>query len=157
MDLTRVDPKLLDSLIAQARAHPRRRMNHNLHRMEDPIHRLLNAMEPDSYVAPHRHLAAPRAETLACIRGRGAIVLFGDDGTMTESFLLSPNGPELIVEVPAGRWHSLVAIESGTVFFEVKAGPYAPPAAADVANFAPASGSPQAAGYVELMRRFATR
>jgi len=157
MDLTHVDPLLLDSLITQARSSPRRRMNHNLHKMEDPIHRLLNAMEPDSYVAPHRHLAAPRTETLACIRGRGAVVLFGDDGAMGESFLLSPGGPELIVEIPAGRWHSLVAIESGTVFFEVKAGPYAPPAATDVANFAPAAGSPQAAGYVELMRRFATK
>jgi len=157
MDPTHVDPRLLDALIAEARANPRRRMNHNLHAMEDPIHRLLNAMEPDSYVAPHRHLAAPRTETLACIRGRGAIVLFGDDGATAESFLLSPSGPELIVEVPAGRWHSLVAIESGTVFFEVKAGPYAPPVPADVANFAPAAGSPQAAGYVELMRRFATR
>lgn len=156
MDCTRVDATVLDALIAEARANPRRRMNRNLHRMEDPIHRLLNAMEPDSYVAPHRHLAAPRNETLACIRGRGAIVLFGDDGIMAESFLLSPNGPELIVEIPAGQWHSLVAIESGTVFFEVKAGPYAPPVPADVATFAPAIGSPQAAGYVELMRRRAT-
>jgi cupin fold WbuC family metalloprotein len=156
MDLLRVDPKLLDSLIAQARANPRRRMNHNLHRMEDPIHRLLNAMEPDSYVQPHRHLAVPRVETLACIRGRGAIILFGDDGMMKESCLMSPNGPDLVVVIPAGHWHSLVAIESGTVFFEVKAGPYAPPVPADVGNFAPAAGSPQAAGYVELMRRRAT-
>ena len=157
MDCTRVDARVLDSLIAEARASPRRRMNRNLHQMSDPIHRLLNAMEPDSYVAPHRHLAAPRLETLACIRGRGGVVLFGDDGSMAESFLLSPNGPDLIVEIPAGQWHSLVAIESATVFFEVKAGPYAPPEPSDVANFAPATGSPQASGYVELMRRFASR
>lgn len=157
MNCTHVDARLLDSLIAEARANPRRRMNRNLHLMEDPIHRLLNAMEPDTYVAPHRHLAAPRTETLACLRGRGAIVLFGDDGALAERFLLAPNGPELIVEIPPGRWHALVAIESGTVFFEVKAGPYAPPVSADVGNFAPAVGSPQAAGYVELMRRFAIR
>jgi cupin fold WbuC family metalloprotein len=156
MDTPRVDARLLDSLVAAARAAPRRRMNHNLHGMEDPIHRLLNAMEPDSYVQPHRHLAAPRTETLACIRGRGAILVFGDDGAMKERFVLSPTGPTLVVELAAGTWHALVALESGTVWFEVKAGPYAPPVPADVATGAPAPGSPQAADYLELMRGRAT-
>ena len=59
--MNRIEARDLDALGAEARQHARRRMNRNLHRMEEPIHRLLNAMEPDSYVAPHRHLAAPRS------------------------------------------------------------------------------------------------
>jgi cupin fold WbuC family metalloprotein len=157
MTTPRVDASLLDSLVAAARANPRRRMNHNLHGMEDPIHRLLNAMEPDSYVQPHRHLAAPRTETLSCIRGRGAILVFGDDGVVKEKFVLAPAGPVVVVELAPGTWHSLIALEPGTVWFEVKAGPYAPPVPADVAGFAPAPNAAPAKNYLEVMRGWATK
>ena len=157
MEPLRVDARLLDSLVEAARRSPRRRMNHNLHAMEDPIHRLLNAMEPDSYVQPHRHLAAPRAETLACIRGRGAVLVFSDDGRVRERFELGPAGPDLLCELPAGTWHALLALAPGTVFFEVKAGPYVAPVAADLAPWAPAPGDARAADYLGFMRSSAPR
>jgi len=153
----RVDARLLDSLVEAARKSPRLRMNHNLHRMDDPIHRLLNAMEPASYVQPHRHLAAPRTETLACIRGRGAVLVFDDDGKLNSRFVLSPSGPDFACELPPGTWHSLLALETGTVFFEVKAGPYVAPVASDVAAWAPPPADARAAEYLEVMRRAALR
>lgn len=135
--MNRIEARDLDALSAEARQHARRRMNRNLHRMEEPIHRLLNAMEPDSYVAPHRHLAAPRGETLLLLRGRGAVLLFDDAGGVREKIVLSPAGPTHVVELPPDAWHTLLALEPGTVWFEVKQGPYVPPAATDVAAWAP--------------------
>jgi cupin fold WbuC family metalloprotein len=157
MELPRVDARLLDTVVAAARTSPRLRMNHNLHAMDDAIHRLLNAMEPGSYVQPHRHLAAPRTETLACIRGRGAVLVFDGAGAVVQRFFLSPSGPDLVCELPAGTWHSLLALESGTVFFEVKAGPYVAPPPADVAAWAPPPGDARATAYLETMRKAAAR
>ncbi len=123
--------------------------------MQDPVHRLLNAIEPDSYIQPHRHLSPPRHETLAVLRGRGAVLVFEETGMLLERATLSPTGPDQVVELEAGAWHSLVSLEPGMVWFEVKEGPYAPPPPADVARFAPAPNSPEAAAYLEQMRKLA--
>jgi cupin fold WbuC family metalloprotein len=140
-----VDQKRLDEAVAAARKSPRLRANDNLHRMEDPIHRLLNATEPGTYVQPHRHRSPPKVETLAVLRGRGAILVFDDRGDVSGCAVLAPSGPCFVAEVPAGAWHTLLALEPGTVWFEVKAGPYAPPSPEDVAAWSAAPGTPEAA------------
>ena len=153
MSLTRIDGPKLDELVRAARAHPRRRLNLNLHRMEEPVHRLLNAIEPESYVAPHRHRSPPRGETLLVVRGRGAVVTFGDDGRVAGHAVLAPGGPTSIVELAAGTWHTVLALEPGTVWFEAKEGPYVPVAPEDLAAFAPAAGSPEVPAWMERMRK----
>ncbi len=110
-----VDSARIAAVVAKAKAAPRLRMNDNLHAMDDPIHRLLNATEPGTYVQPHRHATPAQVETLAVIAGRGAVLLFDDAGRVTEKAVLGPNGPTHVVEVPAGAWHTLIALESGTV------------------------------------------
>jgi len=146
-----VDSARIAAVVAKAKASPRLRMNDNLHAMDDPIHRLLNATEPGTYVQPHRHGTPAKVETLAVVAGRGAIVLFDDAGRVTENVVLSPVGPTFVAEIPAGAWHTLVALESGTVWFEVKAGPYVAPPAPDVAAWAPPPGDPRAAAYLEKL------
>lgn len=123
-------------------------MNDNLHAMDDVVHRLLNATEPGTYVQPHRHTGPGKVETLVVLAGRGAVLLFDDAGRVVETTLLSPSGPALVAEVPAGAWHTLVALEPGTVWFEVKAGPYAAPPAKDVAAWAPPPGDAASAEYL---------
>src|SRR5262245_13640341 len=95
-----VDLARLDRVSAAARASARLRMNDNLHRMEDVVHRLLNATEPGTYVQPHRHRTPPKVETVAVLRGRGAVLIFDDRGALTEKSLLSPSGPDLVCEIP---------------------------------------------------------
>jgi len=146
-----VDAARLAAVVAKAKAAPRLRMNDNLHAMDDPIHRLLNATEPGTYVQPHRHGTPAKVETLAVIAGRGALVLFDDAGRVTETCVLSPTGPTFVAEVPAGAWHTLIALAPGTVWFEVKAGPYTAPPAQDVATWAPAPGDARAAAYLEKL------
>jgi cupin fold WbuC family metalloprotein len=143
-----VDSARLAAVAAKARTSARLRMNDNLHAMEDPIHRLLNATEPGTYVQPHRHGTPAKVETLAVLAGRGAVLVFDDAGRVTGKAVLSPRGPVFVAEVPANAWHTLVALEPGTVWFEVKAGPYAAPPAQDVAPFAPAPGAPDADAYL---------
>jgi cupin fold WbuC family metalloprotein len=128
----------LAALTAEARRHPRLRMNRNLHRMEDPVHRLLNAVEPGSYIRPHRHLDPPKAETVVVVSGALGLLVFDGDGRIEGTALLTPAPGRFVADIPAGVWHSFVSLRAGTVFFETKVGPYVAPGPADLAGWAPA-------------------
>lgn len=136
-----IDAALLDSVIARAQASPRRRMNHNFHPDDaHPAHRLLNAIEPDSYVRPHRHLDPLKDETILCLRGRLGCVLFDDAGAVQSLCLLAPQDAPGI-DIACGQYHSLVALEPGSVMFEAKAGPYRALGSDELAPWAPVDGA----------------
>jgi cupin fold WbuC family metalloprotein len=120
----------LTTLGQQARASARLRANSNLHReLTDPIQRLAIAMEPDTLILPHRH---PHTwEVLTALRGRFTVLVFNDAGRVTERAILGEDTS--VVEIPAGGWHAVLSRDAGAVIFEVKHGPYAPIADADIA------------------------
>jgi cupin fold WbuC family metalloprotein len=140
-------------LSAEARLSPRRRRNRNLHEMDDIVHRLFNAIEPGSYVRPHRHLSPPKAETMVVVSGRLGLLVFEEDGAVQETAVLEAGGETFGVEVPAGAWHSFVSLAPGTVVFEAKAGPYVPPGGGDSAPWAPEEGAPEAATQVAIWHK----
>jgi cupin fold WbuC family metalloprotein len=145
----RIDGHLLDGVSRAAGDAPRRRKNHNFHAHEsDPCNRLLNAIEPGSYVAPHRHLDPSKGETALIVRGRLGVVVFDDAGRPTDTLVLEPGGEVVGVDLPPGTWHAIVSLAPGSVFFEAKAGPWQPLAADECAPFAPAEGDPEAAAYL---------
>ena len=115
---------LLDSLTAKAKASPRLRMNLDLRDSDsDGSQRMLNAIEPESVVPIHRHQKS--SETVVCLRGRVVEEFYDElERTCTEAIELSPNGPVVALNIPAGQWHTLRALESGTVILEMKNGKY---------------------------------
>jgi len=145
---------LLDATSAAARQATRRRMNHNFHAApEHPCNRLLNAIEPESYVRPHCHAAANKDETMIVVRGRLGVLTFDAEGKLQSHALLEAGGGQLGVTLAAGEWHTVVALEPGTVFFEAKAGPYAPVAPQEFAAWAPAEATPEAAVHLARWRK----
>jgi len=135
---------LLGEVTREARESPRRRKNRNLHEMSEPVHRLLNALEPGTYVRPHRHLEAAKAETAIAVAGSLGVIIFDDSGGVTEKRRLSPLGPDRGVEMAAGVWHTFVALETASVFFETKAGPYTALTPSETAAWSPAEGTQEA-------------
>jgi cupin fold WbuC family metalloprotein len=147
-----IDKELLDALSAQACANPRLRKNLNIHPTDDfCCHRLFNAIEPGSYIPPHRHLDPVKDETFVIVRGRLGIVLFDADGMVAGTALLAPGGA-LAADIPHGRFHTAVSLEPGTIFFEAKAGPYLPLSEAEKAPWAPADGTSEATGYLGYLK-----
>lgn len=142
---------LLAEVSAEARESPRLRKNRNFHAMEDPVHRLVNALEPATYIRPHRHLDPAKCETAIALAGSIGVLVFDDAGELVDKRVISPGGPVMGAEMPPGVWHTFVSIAPGSVFFEAKAGPYAPPGPDEVASWAPAEGTPEAA---QLERRW---
>lgn len=133
-----ITDEILNQVSDQALNNPRLRMNLNFHEtLDEPIHRLLNALEPGTYLPPHRHLNPDKTETYIVIRGAITVAFFDDNGQITEKTELNPAKGCYGVEIPAGTWHSLVVAEPGTVIFEVKEGPYAPLNEDNLASWAP--------------------
>jgi len=150
---TFIDAAMLDALGREARALPRQRVNRNFHPGGDyPCHRLIIALEPGSYIPPHCHAEAAKDETLLVLRGRIGALIFDSEGRVTEARVLDTGAGCLGLTIPHGTFHSLVALEPGSVFFEAKAGPYAAPAAEERPDWAPLEQTPEAAGYLETLR-----
>ena len=143
----------LDALTARAADSPRRRMNLNFHdRPGHPANRLLNAMEPDSYVQPHRHSAPDKDETFVVVKGAFGVVLFDERGNVSDTAVLRAGSDLIGGHVAAGVFHSIVALEPASVFFEVKAGPYDPASAKDSAPWAPDEGAAEAPAYLSRLQ-----
>ena len=120
-----IDSQLLDSLSAQAKASPRLRMNFNFHKsLDEKCHRFLNALEPGTVMAVHHH--PTKDETFVVLRGKVAVRIYNDDGTLRERVVLGPGEGRLGLNVPKGVWHTLDCLETGTVLFESKEGPFVP-------------------------------
>lgn len=122
----KIDNILLDALTAQAKASPRLRMNLDLRNSaEDTSQRILNAIEPGSVVPVHRHQKT--SETMVVLRGRVVEEFYDEVGRgLIATYEVSPSGPVFALNIPAGTWHTLRSLESGTVILEVKDGAYEP-------------------------------
>ena len=123
---------LMDSLTEQAKTCSRQRMNLDLRDSDlDGSQRMLNAIEPGSALPIHRHRNS--SETVVCLRGRLVEEFYDDlERTCTEAIELSPNGPIVALNIPAGQWHTVRALESGTVILEMKNGAYKPLSDVDI-------------------------
>ena len=121
----KIDSVLLDKLTAQAKASPRLRMNLDLRNSDaDCSQRMLNAIEPGSVVPIHRHQKT--SETVVVLRGRVVEEYYSSEGVVEATFELAAGGPVCALNIPAGQWHTLRALESGTVILEMKDGAYEP-------------------------------
>ena len=128
----RITQALLDNLTEQAKASPRLRMNYDMRNSDkDQSQRMLNAIEPGSPIPIHRHQKS--SETVVCLRGKLVWEYYDElERICTERIELSPNSPIVALNVPQGQWHTVKALESGSVILEVKDGPYEPQSPADI-------------------------
>ena len=118
-----IDNDLLDKISEKAKESPRLRMNYNFHQsLEEKCHRFLNAVEPGTEVPIHRH--PTKDESFVLLRGKVRVTTHNDDGSIKESVVLNPNEGLYGVDIPKGVWHKVESLESGSVFFECKEGPF---------------------------------
>ena len=148
-----VSQQMLDRLSLQAKQSPRLRKNYNFHTSDaDTCHRLLNAMEPDSYIQPHRHLSSNKDESLVVLRGKIGLIIFADDGAIKEKVLLEPAGNVMMANIPHGTLHTLLSLDGPSVFFEAKAGPFIPVTQEEKAPWAPQESDAPAAEYLRSLK-----
>ena len=142
MKVELINDNLLSELHQKAKENERLRMNYDLRTTpEDTSQRMLNALEPGTHVAIHRHLKT--SETVICLEGclewifyeelpgvdTGGPVHDGetavDETAFAEvaRFRVCPREKLYGIQVPKGAWHSIVVHEPSTIF-EAKDGAY---------------------------------
>ena len=135
--------EMLGVLIKEAKVSSRLRANSNIHaELNEPVQRLFIAMEPGSYVRPHCHLEKEKWEFFMVVRGKLAALFFDKRGEVRQRIILEPLADVAGFEIPPNTWHTILALESGSVFVEVKQGPYMPLTDKDFAAWAPKEGDP---------------
>ena len=147
-----IDSTLLDTVSRKAQTSPRLRINHNFHNSaSDTLHRMLNAVEPNSYVCPHKHENPNKREAFIILQGSMLVVQFDNLGNITDHTILNAQKGNYGVEIPPATYHTIVALEVGTVVYEVKDGPYDVTNDKGFATWAPQEGSPDSTEYLRML------
>ncbi len=151
-DTVLIGAKLIDQVVEGSRLSPRKRMILPFHKApEAPMHRMLNAMQPYSYIQPHRHLHPPKAESVIVLQGALLCFLFSTEGIVEEVHTLAAGSAVFGIDSEPGVFHTFLALAEDTVIFEVKPGPYQAGSDKDFAPWAPAEGSQDVKGYMDFL------
>ena len=144
----------LNKLTLKAEHSPRKRLNLNYHEdLADPINRMLNAFEPGTYIQPHKHENPDKREIFIVLRGSLLVVIFDESGSPADFVLLNPSKGNYAIEVGPGVWHSVISLESGTVVYEIKDGPYIQPTDKNFAPWAPKEGDENCNEYLARLTK----
>jgi len=123
--MIKINEYFISETSEKAKKSPRLRMNFNFHKEEAAtLQRMLNAIEPSTYIQPHKHENPDKVEAFFVLRGRVLVVEFDNEGNITEHIILDSKSGDYGAEIAPRTWHTIISLESGTVAYEVKDGPY---------------------------------
>lgn len=149
-----ISKDLLEGAVAVSNSSPRRRVIQPIHRDESAtLQRMLNAVQPGSYIPPHRHLEPPKAESWIVLRGALAFFTFDDAGAIEQCLEVRAGGEVFGVDLEPGVYHTFFALEPDTVVYEVKNGPYSPDTDKAFPDWAPREGGDGASEYLARLER----
>lgn len=150
--------ELTDDLLAEglaaSRASARKRIILPIHRTQPaPVQRMLNFLQPGTYVKPHIHHGVGASESVVLLSGAIRYFIFNDEGGVVHTFMARAGTASAVLDMEPDVWHSFVVLEADTVIFECKKGPYSALSDKDFAPWAPDEGTPEAAAWVAAMER----
>ncbi len=149
-----INTQLLKEVAAQAKTSSRRRKNYNFHDSLDAnVQRMLNAIDPHTYVQPHKHENPDKVEVFIIMTGRALVVEFDDNGDITSHCLLNASEGVLATEIAPRTWHTIISMVTGTVVYELKDGPYSVLDDKNFAQWAPKEGDIDCDDYIQSVLR----
>jgi len=148
--LRNITIKELQNLEELAKKSPRKRMNFNFHDTAgDPLQRMLHAMQPGTYVQPHKHENPDKREAFIVLTGRLAVLEYNDNGNVINYIILDREEGNFGTEVAPRTWHSIIALTENSVVYEIKDGPYSPIDDKNFAKWAPREGDAECLPYLQ--------
>lgn len=142
----------IERAVVASRESPRRRIILPFHdNADNTLHRMLNAIQPGSYIRPHRHMDPPKDEAVVALRGAFLFYTFHEDGTVDQVRRVAAGTASFGIDVKAGVFHTFIAMEPDTVVFEAKPGPWSPATDKDFASWAPDEGAPECEAFMQRL------
>jgi len=152
---TLITAELIRQVVEGSRQSPRRRIILPFHKNDAAsLHRMLNGLQPKSYIQPHRHIDPPKAESVIVLQGAIKCFLFSDDGRIENVYVLRAGSDIIGIDSDPGVYHTFLALEQDTVLYEAKPGPYIRATDKEFALWAPKEGSPATRQYMQFLYDF---
>lgn len=148
-DITPLTLTMVGDLLNASRESPRKRMIQRVHKTDEAnVHKMFNALQPGTYITPHRHMQPEKTETVLVISGAMLFVEFSDDGAIKNHILVQPGTDAFGIDVAPHVYHTFVALKPDTLIFEIKDGPYVHDTDKDIPEWAPIEGSAEAEPFL---------
>lgn len=133
-----------------SRESSRKRMILPIHRTQSAeVQRMINFLQPGTYIRPHKHPLAHATESIIILNGRIRFFTFDDKGLILSINEVSSEPIPGILDIEPQIWHSFIVLESDTILFECKKGPYNAKTDKEFAEWAPEEGSDEALNWIE--------
>ena len=147
--MIKINSELLRDMMIRSRQSIRGRINRNFHfGPADPLQRMLNSMQPGTYLQPHKHEKPDKREIFIALTGKFVVVQFDNDGKITDSMILDPSNKNFAAEIEARVYHTIICLEPNSIIYELKDGPYNPLDDKNFAPWAPIEGDPACREYL---------
>jgi cupin fold WbuC family metalloprotein len=133
-------------------ASSRGRVRINMHpNGDDPLHDMLIAIRPDSYIRPHKHPG--KSETFHIVQGAVDVVIFDDAGDIRQIVELAANDPNraFCYRMSEPMFHTLVIRSDLLIVHEITNGPFKPEGTVFAAFAPPDTDTPAAEAYQGLL------
>ncbi len=147
--MIKINHDLVKGISQDAKMNDRKRKNFNFHpAATDPMHRMIHASNPGTYVQPHKHESPDKTEAFIILKGKVVLIEFDDNGNIIDHFIMQANTANYGVEIPPRTWHMLITLQENSLFYEVKNGPWDLADDKFFAPWSPAEGDPDCKNYI---------
>ncbi len=150
--LFRLSDHAIHEGLTASRKNRRKRMILPIHRSQDAnVQRLINFLQPGTYIRPHLHPLPHATESIVLLQGSIRFFTFNENGKVQTDHLLTSNLIPDIVDIEPGTWHSFLVLETDTIIFECKKGPYDAKNDKQFAKWAPEEEDPDAKEFMKKL------
>ena len=139
--MIKIDTNLLNEMAVKAKSAKRKRAHYTFHKSDDDtLQRMLNSMQPGTYLQPHKHEDPDKREVFICLTGKMLVVEFDEKGNIAEYMILDPETKNYAAEIAPRTYHTVICLEPNSIAYEIKDGPYEPIDDKNFASWAPKEG-----------------
>ncbi|MDR9364884.1 MAG: WbuC family cupin fold metalloprotein [Balneolaceae bacterium] len=141
-DFFQLSEKMIESGLRESRKSDRKRMILPIHREQDAkVQRMINFLQPGTYIRPHKHPLDHASESLVIIQGSIRFYTFDKGGIVSRFNKVNSKPLPGVVDIEPRVWHSFIVLEDDTILFECKQGPYDAETDKQFADWSPEEGS----------------
>jgi cupin fold WbuC family metalloprotein len=124
-DLFQLSEEMIEHGLRESQKSDRKRIIMPIHREQDAeVQRMINFLQPGTYIRPHKHPLEHATESLVLIRGSIRFYTFNEDGTALTKIDIHSKPLPGVIDIEPRVWHSFIVLEEDTILFECKKGPY---------------------------------